>query len=66
MLESAELGTAFESSEDEFFRGVKSEDAAAWRCVKGARVEDVTDGVIKYVTPWSRPLTLVTGKGVTR
>ena len=64
-LEGAKLGAAFESSEDEIFRRSKSEDATAWGCVKGARVEDVVDGVIENASR-SRPLTLVAGEIGTR
>ena len=66
VLEGAELGATFESSEDEFFGRSKTEYAAARGCMKGAHVEDMIDGVVKNLTPRSRPLALVTGESVTR
>jgi len=66
VLESAELGAAFESSEDEISGRTKSEDAVVWGCMERAHVEDVVDGVVEDLTPRSRPLALVTGEEVTR
>ena len=37
---------------------------AAGGCKEGARIEDVGGGIKKPCVSWSRPLTLVTGKGV--
>jgi len=65
-LKSAKLGAPFKGAKDKFFRRAKAENATARGCVKGACIEDVVDGVWECCTPWSRPLMLVTGKGVTR